>query len=303
MREGRFRPANEERMKFSVMKEDLNVGNASPSRTNRTLKERLRQGETVVGIFLTEFRTPHMGTLLDVYGYDFAIVDMEHCSFTNGDLSAILPGFTGCRCKPLVRVPAVRREFFQSVLDGGATGIVVPVVESADEARQAAAMMKYPPEGRRGLSFCCPHTLFREQDRDAYTQHANDNVLLVTQIETKAGLDHLEEILSVPGIDVAFIGNMDLSLSLGKPNDLTKGPIHDEVRKILQAAKRHGIAGGGNFFRPEQVAAFKDDGLQFISLDSDVERFLAGLRSGIETVNEGLGRDHPLPPMPKLPGF
>ncbi|MDO5581838.1 MAG: aldolase/citrate lyase family protein [Planctomycetia bacterium] len=258
---------------------------------NASLKSRLRDGKIVTGIFITEFRTANMGTLLDMAGCDFAIFDMEHCSFTNQDLSAALPGFRNCNCRPLVRVPAVRREFFQSVLDGGAKGIVVPVVESPEQVQEAVAMMKYPPQGKRGLSFCCPHTCFREQDRDSYTQNANENLLLVIQIETQTGLDRLEEILAVPGIDVVFIGNMDLSLSMGVKNDLAKGPVHDAVQKILRSAKAHGIAGGGNFVRPELAAQFQKDGLQFISLDSDVERFIAGLISGIETVHKGLNLD------------
>ncbi|MDO5552938.1 MAG: aldolase/citrate lyase family protein [Planctomycetia bacterium] len=254
----------------------------------KSLKSRLRNGETVTGIFITEFRTPNMGVLLDAAGYDFAIFDMEHCSFTNQDLSAMVPGFRGCKCQPMVRVPAVRREFFQSVLDCGITGIVVPVVESPEQVQEAVAMMKYPPLGKRGLSFCCPHTQFQEQDRDSYTSEANDNLLLVTQIETSTALDRLDEILSVPGIDVAFVGNMDLSLSLGKPNNLAEGPIHDAVQHILRVAKSKGIYGGGNFVRPELVEQFYEDGLRFISLDSDVERFGVGLKLGMQTVKLGL---------------
>lgn len=253
-----------------------------------SLKQRLRSGQTVTGIFITEFRTPNMGILLDAAGYDFAIFDMEHSSFTNQDLSAMVPGFRNCRCRPMVRVPAVRREFFQAVLDCGIAGIVVPVVESAQQVEDAVAMMKYPPYGRRGLSFCCPHTSFQEQDRDQYTVDSNDNLLLVTQIETSKALDHLDEILSVPGIDVAFVGNMDLSLSLGKPNNLREGPIHDAVRHILRTAQGKGIYGGGNFVCPELVDQFYEDGLRFISLDSDVERFGVGLKYGLETVRSSI---------------
>lgn len=267
---------------------------------NLSLKKRLQNGETVAGIFVTEFRTPNIGLLLDQVGYDFAIFDMEHCSFTMQDLSNIVPGFRGCRCRPMVRVPAVRREFFQSVLDIGIAGIVVPVVETAEEVRQCVEMMKYPPQGKRGLSYCCPHTLFQERDRDEYTEKANDNLLLVVQIETARALENLEEILAVPGIDVAFIGNTDLSLSLGKPNDLAEGPIRDAVRLILRTAEANGIAGGGNFVDPEFVDAFYDDGLRFISLDSDVERLLVGLKSGMKTLQSGFekrnGRTSPHEP-------
>ncbi|MDR2439717.1 MAG: hypothetical protein LBE12_10170 [Planctomycetaceae bacterium] len=255
---------------------------------HQSLKTRLRNGETVTGIFITEFRTPNIGLILDAAGYDFAIFDMEHCSFTMQDLSNIVPGFRGCRCQPLVRVPAIRREFFQSVLDIGITGIVVPMIESAEEVRECTAMMKYPPHGKRGLSFCCPHTLFQEHDREIYTNTANEHLLLVVQIETATAFKNLDSILSEPGIDVAFIGNTDLSLSLGTPNNLETGPIHDAVRYILQTAMSKKIVGGGNFVDPKFVGQFYNDGLRFISLDSDVERLIIGLKTGLETVQSVL---------------
>ncbi|WP_161554847.1 HpcH/HpaI aldolase family protein [Ereboglobus luteus] len=253
-----------------------------------SLKTSLKNGGAVAGIFVCEIRSPNLAPLLDAAGYDFAIFDMEHCSYTMHDLSYIIPGFRGFRCQPLVRVPAVRREFFQSVLDIGVAGIVVPMVESAEDVREALAMMKYPPEGRRGLSFGCPHTLFQGQDRDAYTRMANDNLVLVAQIETQKALDNLDSILAVPGLDVAFIGNTDLAISMGHPNNLVEGPVRDAVRHILKSAKARGIAGGGNFVNPEFVGQFYEDGLRFISLDSDIERLQAGLQAGMDTLRAGL---------------
>ena len=253
-----------------------------------SLKTRINNGGTVAGIFVCEFRSPNLAPLLDAAGYDFAIFDMEHCSYTMQDLSSIIPGFRGFRCQPMVRVPAVRREFFQSVLDIGITGIVVPMVESAADVREAAAMIKYPPQGRRGLSFGCPHTLFQGQDRDAYTKLANDNLLLVAQIETKKALDNLDTILAEPGLDVVFIGNTDLAISMGLPNNLVEGPVRDAVRRILKSAKARGIAGGGNFVNPKFVGQFYEDGLRFISLDSDIERLQAGLQLGMSTLRSGL---------------
>lgn len=256
-----------------------------------SLKTRLKNGKTLAGIFVCEFRSANLAPLLDAAGYDFAIFDMEHCSYTMQDLSNMIPGFRGFRCQPMVRVPAVRREFFQSVLDIGVAGIVVPMVESAEDVREAVAMMKYPPQGRRGLSFGCPHTLFQAQDRDAYTQLANDNLLLVAQIETKKAFDNLDSILAEPGVDVAFIGNTDLAISMGLENNLSEGPVRDAVRHILKSAKARGIAAGGNFVNPKFVGQFYEDGLRFISLDSDIERLQAGLELGMETLRGGLPGD------------
>lgn len=253
-----------------------------------TLKDRLRGGHVLQGLFITEFLTPNLGTILELSDYDFCIFDMEHGSYTTRDLSLMVPGFRGLRCRPLVRVPAVRREFFQSALDQGVSGFVVPMIETAEDVRKCLDFMMYPPNGKRGLSFSCPITDFQVCDRNRHTEKSNDNLLLVVQIETTRAFENLKDILSVPGIDVAFIGNADLALSFGQPNDIVKGPVHDAIRAILKTAVSQGIAGGGNFPDPDMAALFYGDGLRFISLDTDIERFIRGLRGGVEKLRKGL---------------
>lgn len=259
------------------------TNNGTPS-----LKQRLRNGETVCGIFIAELRSPNLGTILESTGCDFGIFDMEHGSFTMQDLACMVPGFRGPRCRPLVRIPSVRREFIQSVLDLGVEGLVVPMVESPEEVHACLEMMKYPPAGKRGLSYCCPHAGFRASDRDRLIATANENLLLVVQIETATALENLDSILAVPGIDVVFIGNTDLALSLGQPNDLSGGQVHDAIRFVLQTAASKGIVGGSNFIDPRFGAAFYADGMRFISLDTDIERFTVGLESEMKKLKNDL---------------
>jgi 2-keto-3-deoxy-L-rhamnonate aldolase RhmA len=237
----------------------------------------LLAGETVFGLFVAELRTPGMGLMLDAAGYDFAIFDMEHGSYTLTELATMVPGFQGCRCTPLVRVPAVRREFFQATLDLGAGGIVVPMLESAADARTCVELMKYPPLGRRGVSYCRPHSRFQTPVGGSFTDEANQNTLLVVQIESARGLEHLDEIVAVPGIDVVFVGNADLAQSLGCPPDLDHGPLREALERILRTAAAKRIIGGANITDPQLVAELHACGLQFVSLTTDVERFVAGL--------------------------
>lgn len=117
-----------------------------------SLRRRFLADETVFGLFVVEMHTPGMGLLLDAAGYDCAIFDMEHGSYTLADLAAMTPGFRGRRCVPLVRRPAMRREFFQASLDPGFAGIVVPMVESAADARACVDLMKY--SGARSTPRC-----------------------------------------------------------------------------------------------------------------------------------------------------
>jgi 2-keto-3-deoxy-L-rhamnonate aldolase RhmA len=227
--------------------------------------------------------------LLDAAGCDFALFDLEHCPFSLPDFAGMFPGFRGSRCQPMVRVPAVRREFFQPLLDLGARGIMVPMVEDPETVREAVSLMKYVPRGRRGIHFSTPHTLFQVVDRDAYIRAADNNILFAVQIETAKGLANLDAILAEPGIDVAFVGNADLAASLGLPNNLATGPVHDATRRVWRAAQARGIAGGGNFLNPEFATRFYEDGLRFITLDSEVGGLLAGLRGGMKA----LRADHP----------
>ena len=252
-----------------------------------SIKKKVQDGKIVKGIFINEFRSANIGVLLDMVGYDFAVFDMEHCTFSPTELSLIIPGFKSCRCRPLIRVPAVRREFFQAPLDLGIAGIIVPMVETPDDVREAAAMMKYPPLGRRGLSFCCPHCQFEnhEEDRDFYTQKANADLTLIIQIETAKGLANLESILSVPGIDVVFIGNADLSISLNVPNTLARGSeLRLAQERILKTAARHGIVGGGNLTDPQIISELQPLGMRFITLCSEVEMLAAALSQAINAV-------------------
>lgn len=247
-----------------------------------SLRARLDADEMVFGLFLAEMRTPNFGLLLDGAGYDFAIFDLEHGAYTLADLASMLPGFRGGHCSPLVRVPAVRREWFQATLDLGAAGIVVPVVESPDDVRRAVELMKYPPQGKRGVAYCRPHCLFQSPQDEGFPARANEHAILVIQIETAAGLAHLDEILAVPGIDVVFVGNADLSQSLGCPNDLDRGPLCDAMERIVRAAAARGIPAGANLVDPKAIARLKAMGLRLVSLTTDVDRFLAGLQAAIQ---------------------
>ena len=253
-----------------------------------SLKTRVKNGETLTGIFVSELRTANYGSLLNAAGCDFAVFDLEHCPFTMADLSNMLPGFHGFRVQPMVRVPAIRREFFQPLLDLGISGIMVPMVESPEDVRTAFSLIKYLPQGKRGIHFSTPHTSFQCVDRDDYVHLADNSILLVIQIETVKGLDNLEAILAEPGIDVVFVGNADLAASIGVPNDLSESLLNNAFLHILHAAKAHGIVGGGNFLDPKFAVRFYNDGLRFITIDSETSTLIAGLRHNMESVRAAL---------------
>ena len=253
-----------------------------------TLKKRLNAGETLSGLFITEFRSPSMGMILNAAGFDFGLIDMEHGAFSLNDLSVMIPNFRALSTQPIVRIPTVNRDYIQPILDLGVAGLVIPMAENPEDIRRCVEMMKYPPEGRRGMSFCCPHGGFTPRDRDEYMQQANNGLLMIAMIETVGGVENLDAILDVPGLDVVIVGNCDLAISMGAENNLTAGPVCEAMRYVLQSAAAKGVCGGGNFGDPEMVAEFLDLGLRFVVLSSEVDRLCTSLRNTKQTFDRTL---------------
>ncbi|MDO5553074.1 MAG: aldolase/citrate lyase family protein [Planctomycetia bacterium] len=258
----------------------------------KNMQIRKNSREQKFGVFINELVTPSWGPILDSVGYDFCIFDMEHGRFSISDLGIMLPSFRASRAAPFLRVPTISREFFQAPLDMGLTGIVVPMVESADEVRAATSLMKYGPRGRRGVAFGRPHTDFYSNvDREKVICKADESVLLVIQIETKKGVQNLEKILDVPGIDILFIGNTDLAQSLQCENDLSGGMLRENMEKILCLAREKNIPCGGNFTSSDAIKEFGEKGLQFISLTTDVELLQTGMSQVHPRMNSQLRSD------------
>lgn len=253
-----------------------------------TLKKRLKNGETLCGLFIAEFRSPSMGLILEGAGYDFGLVDMEHGAFSLSDMSAMIPNFRALKTQPIVRIPSVSKDYIQPLLDLGVGGLVIPMAENPDEIRRCVELMRYPPEGRRGMSFCCPHGGFVPRDRDEYMKMANENLLMIAMIETARGVENLDALLDVPGLDAVIVGNCDLAISMGEENDLAAGPVHDAMCHVLRSAEAKGIVGGGNFADPQSAAKFLDLGLRLIVLSSEVDRLCTSLRNVRQTMGRVL---------------
>src|SRR5438067_6796590 len=183
-------------------------------RTNQ-VKEKLNQGEPALGAWLSLPSVPS-ARIMARLGFDWLVVDMEH-SAQNPVLMAdmvatIVDAGTSA---PMVRVPGNSVEWFKWVLDAGAWGVVVPMVNTREEAQRAVAYAKYPPLGTRSIGGAFGPYGFGITDWSSYARTANDEILVIVQIESASGLEHIDEILSVPGIDVAFVGSNYLHAKLG----------------------------------------------------------------------------------------
>lgn len=253
------------------------------------IKAALGRGEAVVGLMVSELKTPHLGQMVEAAGLDFAIVDQEHGCYGADALAAVLAGFGGCACRPIVRVPENRREYVLTALELGAQGVMVPHVESGAEAAELVRYGRYAPEGDRGLSLCRAHTGFRRVDRRAYLPQANAEVLLMAQVENRAALDNLDGILATPGLDLAFIGPSDLSASLDIDGSLRSPEMRRVVDTVIAAAKRHGVAVGIQTYDLEVAAQLIAQGVGLVSIDTDANALIGALSRGLAELRKWSG--------------
>ncbi len=234
--------------------------------TNR-IKRALSNDALVLGCMLAEMRSAAIGLILERAGLDFFIIDMEHGSFSYETASDILVASRGLDIVPFVRVPDIDREPFQKMLDAGACGLLIPRVETVAEVEAALDFMYYPPAGSRGLSLRRAHTEFGRPDPVGFTRNANDTIMLMIQIETRRGVENLDSICTVPGIDVLFIGPSDLARSYG---DANSEDVQKAVHNVIQVGKAKGIPTGIHHSDLAYIDTMISEGMRFISINTEV---------------------------------
>jgi 2-keto-3-deoxy-L-rhamnonate aldolase RhmA len=252
------------------------------------LKRRLKQGDLLLGQLLLEFFTPGIGPMLDACGLDFVIFDMEHGRCDIGLLEEMIASCRGSRIVPLARVPDLNFAPLSRVLDLGARGVMVPRVETREQTENIVKQLKYAPRGRRGVALGVAHDLYRAAGAEFFPQ-ANEETLVIIQVETAKAFENLEAIVSVPGVDVAWVGHYDLTVSMGFPAQFDHPRLLEAMDILVAACKRHGVAPG--FLPPTQESAahWIGKGFRMISLGSDIGVFLDGMARFRNFVIQGSG--------------
>src|SRR6266705_2318855 len=183
-------------------------------RTNQ-VKEKLKRGEPALGAWLGLPSVPS-ARIMARLGFDWLVVDMEHTAHNPVLMADMVATIADAGTSaPIVRVPGNSVEWYKWALDAGAWGIIVPMVNTREEAQRAVESAKYPPAGIRSIGGAFGPYGFGITDWPDYVRTANDETLLIVQIESAQGFQHVDDILSVPGIDVAFVGPNDLHAQLG----------------------------------------------------------------------------------------
>ncbi|MDV3244028.1 MAG: aldolase/citrate lyase family protein [Nitrososphaerales archaeon] len=244
------------------------------------LKKELRSGRVTLGTWVT-IAHPDVPDLLEALGFDWLVFDTEHGPIGSESLAKMIQAVDGEKVCPIVRVGATDQFLIKSALDMGAHGVVCPLVSSQKEAKEAARFVKYPPAGVRGVGprKAADYGLsFAE-----YIRTANEATLLVAQIETQEAVDNVEGILSVPEVDVAFVGPSDLTMSLGLLDDRSNPRVMDAMKKVVRSCESHRKVPGVLAATPEEAKLAVSLGFRFIGLGSDTRFMIAGARSFIDS--------------------
>ncbi len=201
-------------------------------------KERLRKGEEQIGLWLSS-TTAYMAEIAATSGYDWLLIDGEHAPNTIQDLYHQLQAVAPYASQPVIRPVEGSKPLIKQVLDIGAQTLLIPMVDTAEQARQVVSATRYPPYGERGVGASVARAA-RWGRIENYMAQVNDSLCLLVQVESKTALDNLDEILGVEGIDGVFIGPADLSASLGYPDNAG----HPEVQRIIETSIRRIRAAG-----------------------------------------------------------
>jgi len=212
-------------------------------------------------------------------GFDWGLVDMEHSPLDVMGVVHILQALSGTKMLPVVRVPWNDAVTVKRVLDAGATTVMFPFVQTAEEALRAVAATRYPPQGVRGMAGTSRATRFGTTPN--YFKTANDNIGVILQIETPQAIEQIEAIGGVDGVDALFIGPADLSAAMGHIGQLTHPAVMDLMARAVQRCKAMGVPVGTLGGNPEMVAQYRAIGFDYVAVSSDVGYIMRGAQAAL----------------------
>jgi 2-keto-3-deoxy-L-rhamnonate aldolase RhmA len=246
--------------------------------------QKLSRGEHAFGIGFAELEMETLPALLAHCGFDFLFIDMEHTTYSMETIGRLVWSCRQAGISPVVRVPEAHRFFISRILDAGAHGFIVPRVETTEQVENAIRYALFPPKGDRSVSGSGrKFGMTRPKDTASALERLNKETILGVQIETKKGLENIDELVRYPEIDLVFTGPMDLSFTLGVPPDPHHPEMQSAVTKIIETARKYGHAAGMQTSNTALSIEMMKKGLQFI-LCGGVTGIIS--RYGAEIVNE-----------------
>jgi 4-hydroxy-2-oxoheptanedioate aldolase len=238
-----------------------------------TLKEKLQNGEIVIGPFM-KFTDPAAVEIAGLAGFDFVIIDMEHGPVSYERAQDLIRAAELRNVTPVIRVPENKEIYIQRALDIGAHAVQVPQISNAKDAENVARASKFHPEGARGACRYVRAARYSSTPKAEYFSHANNDVITIIHIEGLEGIKNLEKIVKVPGIDIIFLGPYDLSQSCGVPGQTDHPEVIKKMTEAVELARNYGKVVGTFVESAEAVKKWSGLGVQYLSYSVDVGIYL-----------------------------
>ncbi len=252
------------------------------------VKSALKAGGTAFGTIIFEFNTTGIGRIVASAGADFVMYDMEHTGWSMETIRMLLATSRAADLAPMVRVPALQYHFVARVLDLGAMGVMVPMMETEEDARALVQHAKYPPVGKRGTTFGVGHDDYQDGDIALKMRSANEETMLVALVETARGVENVDAIAAVEGIDVIWVGHFDLTTSMGIPGAFEHPRFRAALQCILDACRRHGKAAGIMVPDAGEGRARLSQGFRALMYLGDVWLYRQALAQGLSALRASL---------------
>ena len=251
------------------------------------LKAKLRNHAVTLGSWIT-IGHPAIAEIMARAGFDWLVVDLEHSVLSIAQAGELIRTIDLCGVAPLVRLTSNQRDQIKRVMDAGAHGIIVPMVNGPDDAAEAVAATRYAPRGSRGVGIARAQGYgvgFQE-----YLQWQDDGPVVIVQIEHRDAVERLDEILTVPGVDGFLVGPYDLSCSMGIPGQFERGEFRDTMTRIREMGRRLGCPGGLHIVEPDptQLERALGEGYTFVAYSVDFRILDVGARAGVTTMKAAL---------------
>ena len=233
--------------------------------------ERLEAGELALGIGLRQARGVDVGRIMKTCGFDWLFIDTEHNSMSVDTAVQISVAAGDAGITPIVRVPGFEHHHATRVLDGGAQGVVIPHVDTAEQAAQVVADCKYAPLGHRSVTGALPQIDFQAMPIGEAAAAINAATMVVVMVETPKALENVEAIAAVPGINVVLVGTSDLTMEMGIPGQTGDQRVAAAYERVIAACQKNGVhVGMGGISDHDHMARYITMGARFVLAGSDI---------------------------------
>ena len=243
-----------------------------------TIKHTLKQGGTVLGTCLTDYTSPEVVTIFKAAGLDFFFIDTEHSPTGYREIQTLVRVARAAEVMPVVRVTQSEYFLIARTLDMGAMGVIAPRVHSAAQGESVVDAMKFPPLGNRGYGMRNIITDFQFRGAAVEMESANDETMVILQMESKESVEAIHDITAIPGVDAIMVGPFDLSVSLGIPGDFEHPLFWDAFDRMVEACDKNGVAPGVHMAKTSLLKKAQEHGARYLVFGSDVSVLLGGLR-------------------------